>query len=194
MKRVLISIALFVLILGSTSLGFDNQRKGFVLGGGLGIAPYSNWSIDLGDNLFGGIIDFSADETNVGPALNFVIGYAWNEQNMIVYHADGLIYKSDFFDQSAVQTFNGVSFFHYFGPVGRAPFAVVGVGGYGWKVEELEANDVGPALLVGAGYEFARHVQVGAYYVGGRTSDKAFGETFNFGHAHVSVAVTAVAF
>lgn len=202
MKRAAVWLFVVTLLMTGSSQAFDGLRKGFVLGGGLGFSPYSKWSIEITGQFYGQAVSEKVDETNTGPGVDFIIGYAWDEQNMIVYEGNGLIYNSEFFGKSsygglvaedsrqAAQAFNGIAFYHYFGPVGRAAFAAVGVGGYAWKVTDFEANDPGPAYLIGAGYEFVRHIQAGVFVSGGRTTDSGF----DFGHMHVNVTVVAVAF
>ncbi len=201
MKRLVFFLLVAVVMIASSAQAFDGMRKGFVLGGGLGYSPYSKWSIEISGSIFGQVVDEKIDESNTGPGVDFIIGYAWNEQNMIVYQGTGLIYNSEFFGEhggglliedsrQATQAFNGISYYRYFGPVGKSAFAAVGVGGYFWKVKDFEANDPGPAYLVGAGYEFVRHVQAGVFVSGGQTTDSGF----DFGHMHVSIQVTAIAF
>ncbi len=201
MKRVVVFVLMAVVMIASSAQAFDGLRKGFVLGVGLGYSPYSKWSIEISGRIFGQVVDEKIDESNTGPAIDFIIGYAWDESNMIVYQGTGLVYNSKFFGENAgglsiedsrqaTQAFNGVAYYHNFGPVGKAAFAAAGVGGYFWKVKDFETNDPGPAYLVGAGYEFVRHVQAGVFVSGGQTTDSGF----DFGHMHVSIQVTAIAF
>lgn len=189
MKRVLTTVFVLILSVASSTYGFDGARKGFVLGGGLGFAPSSSWK--------GSVIDAStlqivkADESKAGVGLNFIIGYGWDEQNMIVYEGNVTGWKSDLFvDQSISQGFNGASWYHYFGPTGHSAFTTAGLGVYIFDVEKYKANDYKGAIPLGGGYEFARHWQIGGYLGFGQSSD-AGGD---FDHAHFNILVSAVAF
>ena len=92
MKKILVFLAA-VLLLSTSSWAFNGVRKGFVLGGGLGFAPAAKWSVD--DYYMGMQLDTS--ETKAGVGLNLLVGYAWDEHNMIVYEGNVAGYKSDFF-------------------------------------------------------------------------------------------------
>ena len=43
-SRLVFMVIVLTLLVASSSFGFDGNRKGFVLGGGLGIAPTAGWS------------------------------------------------------------------------------------------------------------------------------------------------------
>jgi hypothetical protein len=189
MKKQFLTFTMLLLALASSGLAFDGNRKGFVLGGGLGFAPVSKWE--------GYVFDLSsmsvvkADEESAGVGLNFIIGYAWDEHNMIVYEGNVTGWKSDLFrDQSIAQGFNGAAWYHYFGIPGRSAFTVGGLGFYVFDVEDYDANDPKVGLLFGGGYEFARHWQVGGYIGLGQTEDPGG----NFDHVHMNFLVSGVAF
>lgn len=93
MRKTVIILALTLLLTGSAS-AFNGMRKGFVIGGGLGIAPSANWSSEINTPA---PFSFSIkpDENKVGLAVNLVIGYAWDEHNMIVYEGNVAGYNSD---------------------------------------------------------------------------------------------------
>ena len=186
MKKLLGILTVLTLVLTSSSFGFDGQRKGFVLGGGLGFSPAANWSVDV--PTFLGTLNVG--ETNVGVSLNLVIGYAWDEQNMIVYEGNVAGVSSDFFNQTLSQGFNGAAWYHYYGLPGSSAFTTAGLGFYVFDGENFTANDPGVGILLGAGYEFARHWQVGGYFSFGKTSDVGI----NFDHYHFSILLSGVAF
>ncbi len=172
---------------------FDGMRKGFVLGGGLGFAPVANTSIEG--------IDGKYEKQGLGT--NFLIGYAWDERNMIVFLRDAAFYSETveltfmgelvFRDKiSLAQGFAGVGYYHYFGPVGKSFFVTGGIGFQDWMSldKNWEDPDVGGALLIGGGYEFARHWQVYGSLSFGKTSDIFF----EYEHAQMILTVSAVAF
>ena len=189
MKQIcsIFGIALLILLCATNVNAFDGQRKGFVLGGGLGIAPSVTWD--------SGLPGF--EESKAGLGLNIMLGYAWDERNMIVYEGNGAGFQSDFGNAQITQMFNGAAWYHYFGPKGKSFFTSVGVGVYQFMFEFQSgsftasgSNDVGGAILLGVGYEFSPHYQVAAYVSAGKTSEPGF----EYDHSHVSVVFNAVAF
>ncbi len=108
MKKHLIATFIIVL-LASSAWSFDGNRKGFVLGGGLGFAPTAKWEID-GASIF--------SESAPGLGINLLIGYAWNENNMIVYEGNAVGYKPKITNTDLLQGFYGASWYHYFGSNG----------------------------------------------------------------------------
>lgn len=215
MKHILVIVALSLLLLQGSVLGFNGLRKGFVFGGGLGVAPMAKWSYDpnsvpdyivintpKGENV--------TDESNAGIGGHFLIGYAWDEQNMVVLEANGCYYSSDAFDMSdllpgysgqSLQLSSCYAWYHYFGPPGGSLFSMIGLGAYGWTVKGFDTNDPSVGYIVGAGYEFARHLQAGIYLSGGQTKETVYSplrygltKDVNFGHMHINVLVTAIAY
>ncbi|MBU8933985.1 MAG: hypothetical protein KOO62_08245 [candidate division Zixibacteria bacterium] len=192
MKRMLPVSLMMMVLLASSSLAFDGNRKGFVVGGGLGFAPTATSSIDRDGP--------DTEDNGSGLGLNLVIGYAWDEHNMLVCEGNIASYSSNqtyiwLPFRTVMQGFYGASWYHYYGPQGRSFFTAVGLGLYvfedGWSQWwGFEAHDPGAALLLGGGYEFARHFQVGVYVSTGKTSER----TDDYNHSHISVLVSAVAF
>ena len=181
MKSIRVSVLVVLVILMAGSVwSFDGMRKGFVLGGGLGVSPIAR--VSLGD----------LDESKVGVGAHIVIGYAWDEFNMLVYESNVTAYE--IYSTSIGQGFGGASWYHYFGPQGKSFFTVAGLGFCYYKEEDIDANDAKGAYLIGAGYEFTRHVQVSMYFSGGKTSVDFFGSDIEFGHNHMSLVISAIAF
>ncbi len=177
---------LLTITLVATASAFDGTRKGFVLGGGLGLGPVASISVD-------GLS--SASEDKSGLALNLLIGYAWDEQNMLVYLRDGVLFSVDVAlgkSVNAIQGFSGLGWYHYFGPVGHTAFVVGGLGlqDYTSLDSDYESNDPGFGMLLGGGYEFARHIQVHGALSFGKTSFSVV----DFNHSQIVITVTAIAF
>lgn len=189
-KSVLVILVL--LVAAGSSFGFDGQRKGFVLGGGLGFSPATHYEADVSILSFGA---GTVEETNIGLALHIVIGGAFDERNVLVYEANVVGSQAAFGDQSVGQGFSGGTWYHYFGPVGRSVFSAVGLGFYTFKFEDLDGNDPGGGLLLGGGYEFARHWQIGVYATFGNSSlsDDVFIDA-DFNHANISVMISGIAY
>jgi hypothetical protein len=183
MKKVFVMATVALVLLCGTSMAFNSERKGFVLGGGAGLAVESNFSADLPD-------PFEFKDNGVGFGLSFIIGGAFSEKDMLVYEGNVTGWNSDRIDASITQGFNGAAWYHYFGPAGRSPFTVGGVGLYLFSAEGYEDNDFGLGILVGGGYEFAKHWQVGGYFSFGKTSDPIL----DYNHHHISILVSGIAF
>jgi hypothetical protein len=89
-----------------------------------------------------------------------------------------------------LQNFDGAVWYHYFGLPGKSAFTATGLGIYSMKVEDYDANDVGFGMLLGGGYEFARHWQFGGYLSFGKTSAGGW----DYKHTHINVLISTVAF
>ena len=191
MKRLLIALSLMIAVLVCSASGFDGKRKGFVLGGGLGIMPGSSWSLDTFDVRIGFLTEPPIDENKTGMGMNLRIGFAWNESNMVVFESNLSRYNSDILrNRIVIQGFSGPTLYHHFGRVGKSFFVAAGLGFYFFDVDDFEAFDPGLGLLVGGGLEFARHIQMAGYFASGKTSDNGV----DYGHSHFSILVSAVAF
>jgi hypothetical protein len=183
LTRILVTVLAFVI--AGSAFGFDGTRKGFVLGGGLGFAPYAHWSVDFGP--FGDV-----SEEKAGAAAQIVIGGAFDEHNMLVYEVNIAAFNSDWSDESIGQGFNGGAWYHYFGPAGKTLFSTVGLGLYYFQVGDNDANDPGFGMLLGGGYEFARHWQVSLTASFGSTEEELTG--LEFEHSNIVLMVTGIAF
>ncbi len=184
--------------LSSSAMAFDGQRKGFVLGGGIGVSPSAGIHSDA--VLFslpgGGTIVDEFDESKAGPAANLMIGYAWDEFNMLVFEVNAASFTSDILlddggNEAEVSLgFVGASWYHYFGPAGHTPFINLGLGSFAFQIEDNDNIDPGFGGQGGVGYEFARHFQVGGYVSFGQSSDG----TNDFTHTMVNFIVSGVVF
>ncbi|MDF1543500.1 MAG: hypothetical protein P1R58_00195 [bacterium] len=171
--------------LAVTASGFDGVRQGFVLGGGLGIGPAAHTSADL-------LPDTSTDRT--GLALNFVIGYALNEKNLLAYFEDAVVFSTSVTsgkNLNFVQGFSGVGWQHYFGLDSRA-YIVGGLGlqSYISPGSDYDSHDPGFGLLLGGGYEFRRHLQIHTSFSFGKTSDSAI----EYNHSQFVITIAALAY
>ncbi len=192
MKRSLLITLLTMLLMATSTYAFDGQRKGFILGGGLGVGPFADVSIDNSDE----------DDSHAGVAFNLLVGYAWDEQNMIVYLLDAIHYSEDTdfwlgYD-AATQGFGGIGYFHYFGPTGKSAYICGGLGlqywepsGWDWGIFDSRPDpEAGFGILIGGGYEFTRHLQVYSSLSFGRTSE---GDD-DYNHTQFLITISAVAF
>ncbi|MBD3297495.1 MAG: outer membrane beta-barrel protein [candidate division Zixibacteria bacterium] len=184
---------LLTVLLTTTANAFDGIRRGFVVGAGVGLTANAGWSAD-----FSIIPDQSDNTAGFGGA--FLLGYAWDNQNMIVLEANGTRYSTDIGtreDVSVVQGFVGPAWYHYFGPTGTSMYTVVGAGAYifQWEHDALgfsDENDPGPGVVVGGGYEFTDQLQVGISVGAGRTEESEAGTRFD--HTHINVMLSYVVY
>ncbi len=190
MKRLLVAIVLFFVFTRSVS-AFDSSRQGVVVGGGLGHAVNSHW----------GNSDTPFNENRRGVGFNFLAGYAWDNRNLVALEINATSYVSEvewgegrftgFTNQNVLQGFVGVNWYHYY-PAGRVGefFTSAGLGMYSFNVQAVDANKPGVGALIGFGFAYKRHFQLGFYLAGGRTSSSKSG----FSHSHISILASALAF
>jgi len=186
-KRFLAALAVALVSWPFAAAAFDGNRKGIVLGGGVGLSPIARWSTEF------------ASESKFGVGLHFFAGYAWNEQNMIGYERNVTVYHSDYYNSDSLvgsgdlltaQGFQGASWYHYWGQLTRAFYTVVGLGLCEFSRGGGYHSDLGGAYLLGAGYQFTRRLQAGIYFSAGRTSDAGP----DFAHRHLSLLVSGMVF
>lgn len=155
-----------VLLLGTVSASaFDNGRKGFVLGAGIGFSPSASWKTDpyyLPNNT-----------GHTGFAAHTLIGRGFNEYNMVVSEWNMVWYASPTElipakSVSVLQWHWAVSWYHYYGPPGSSFYTALGFGPYFLTPAWNELTEFGGAIQLGGGYEFVRHVQIGVSYSAGR--------------------------
>ena len=138
--KILVVVFVSFLILPSQLSAFDGQRKGFILGGGVGLGYLAGSEYPL-------ISAWS-------PAANFKIGYAPSNTLEISYtNAAAGIYE--IYDDA--DWFFGVNAFaltKYFEP-DKPGFFITG--GIGWAYKIQSENEGGLGLIGGVGYELGRH-------------------------------------
>ena len=145
-KNVKFLFALILIsILASSSFAFDGLRKGFVLGGGTGVAPTAK----LGN------------DSHTGLSLDFIAGYGWDEKNLIVYENNGALYKEGTggLGFPINQRISSAVWYHYYGKVGDSFLTFIGFGRY-----LGDGESYGKAILFGVGYEVSAHWQFKVSY------------------------------
>jgi len=181
MKRAFLTFLVLLLSTG-TAASFDGYREGIVVGGGIGVSPYSGWKVFVDDA--------DIDESGAGLAVNLILGYAWTERDMVVYEGNVTAWDSDYFGEAVAQGFDAVSYYRYFGEPGKAAFLGGGIGVYRFIADRLDDQGSGYSLHVHGGYEFAKHFQVNLTYAFGTTSSGSL----DFDHHHLSLLLNAIAF
>jgi len=201
MKQALIVFTLLLTVAAGSATAFDGKRKGFVIGVGLGYSPSVKTEVDAGTTSSAeGDFLRVAEGNEAGLAGQFLIGLGLDEQNLIVYEGnmgyyyyEGLGFDGD--DLQILQGFNAIVWYRYWGPVGSSFFTAAGAGLTYWDTNYSDVNTAELGFLLGAGYEFTPHLQLGAYLGRGNTSNTAFPPLELQGtHTNLSILLTAVAF
>jgi hypothetical protein len=172
-------------MMGSVS-AFDHNHRGFVLGAGIGYSPSASWKTDpyyLPNNT-----------GHSGFAAHALIGGGMNEHNMLVSEWNMIWYSNptELVPAKSVSILQwqwALSWYHYYGPTGQSIYTVLGIGPYFLTPAWDELTEFGGAVLLGGGYEFARHMQIGVYYSVGRVF--SLGPRTN-GCGHLSLLLTVM--
>ena len=182
MYRTAIIMPLALLLGVSSVMAFDGKREGFVIGGGLGFAP----SIKSDDGVL--------KTDSPGGGVNLLIGFAWDDQNMIAWEANMVSYERGGAD--ALQGTSTITWYHYFKPTGQSCFVAGGLGLYHYARNErwgwwwITEHDKKAGYLLGGGYQFRPHWQLGLYVSFGKTEY----QSVTYEHSAVSLLINGIAF
>lgn len=178
-KRVI--LVLTVLLTPFSVNAFDGQRKGIVIGVGTGYSPVVHWSMEAP----------SVSESVTGFLYEIVVGYAWDNRNLMVYEAVPTFFQSDYWDgHYGVQGVWDVKWYHYYGRRGSSVFTTLGAGRALLGVHDSGVTARGLGFYFGSGYEFAPHLQAGVFLAMGSGSD----DGYNFKHQSVSIVMTGLVY
>lgn len=186
MKKYSLLTCLFVFLLTSTNVfAFDGQRKGFILGVGIGGGFLSNKASFSG---------FSNTESQGVIVGNFKIGYAPSNSLEIYYMS-----KTSWWGESDVTLLLGVSAIGASKYLGTSETGFFVSGGIGLSIfdapfEEGVDSSTGFGLFGGAGYEFSKHWSVEANILYSKISEEAFGTTVDIDSFGVRVSINVLAF
>lgn len=168
----------FVLFLLATNAqAFDGQRKGFLLGIGIGpgLTSYTQ-------KVTVQMVSVESDRENTaGVMTDFKIGYAPDNSWAIYYTS-----KVSWFgmtnalgnDVTIANGLGAVAVSYWFNQQAPSPFIAGGIGFSTWSLP-FEDNPpdtwMGAGLFAGGGYEFSRHWSVEGYLSWGKPEDKVYG-------------------
>lgn len=125
-------LVLCVFCVTSVCTAFDGNRKGFVLGGGVGFSPYVDFT---SDNIF-------YNDNGSGISGNFMIGFAPNNFNMFVIEMGGSEITKEFLgNKNPAAVFFGPVWYHYYYTKTKI-FSVIG-GGLQLTVHESRGTSGG---------------------------------------------------
>jgi len=188
------ALLLLCLFTGSAS-GFDGQRKGFILGGGVGLGMTSvKQSIDDGVSVTTG-----ESETKFAFGTDFRIGWGIDSLWEVFYFNDLSWFTAEniFGNKITFATgVGGIGVRRYFGPPGAAPFVTAGVGLSTWDTPFEEGGKAwwGVGVMAGGGYEFSPHWSVEANLSYGEPKEDELNLTFTTKAFSAGVKVIATAF
>jgi opacity protein-like surface antigen len=185
-RTIMIVFLLGSILLASAAHAFDGQRRGFVLGAGLGFG-----SAKQVVEATGGDVSIEGSTSEGGLATDFRIGGGLNEQWLLYWTSQQVFFTAQAFGEDALfgQGLAGVGASYYLQPQAPSFFfeAALGIGSI---IDfENDESDAGLGLLIGLGYEFAAHWQVGMSWSFTQIGDDQIGdidvdtriETFRFG-------------
>ena len=183
MKCSSLVITFLLITLALSARGFDGERKGLVLSAGFGFAPLIKTSSGF------------LEANNSGSGQHFLIGYAWDNSNIIGFEGNTSIARDyeakingqidKYYGLTLTQGFGGVTWNHYFGSIGKSIFSTTRIGLYDYGFMTSNGNDAGLGAIVGGGYEFLRHWQAGIYF--------SFG-SINLDNSNLNLLISAAAF
>ncbi len=169
---VIFLILVFVLSFSSVVSAFDGQRKGFILGFGIG-PGYTSFTQEVGS--------ISSDrENSFAIQTDFKIGLGTTEQFQIYWQS-----KVSWFsmtnalnnDVTVAHGFGGIGFSYYLKPETKTLYLTGGLGYSSWGLP-FESNAetwMGLGITLGAGYEFSPHWNLEGNLMFGKPSDDSMG-------------------
>ncbi len=161
---------------------FDGSRRGFVLGFGAG---WGQAEQTLSGSLGG--MSFDATSEYSGVATDFRIGGGLSDQWLLYWTSQQVFFSSE--NTTFGQGIGAVAVTWYSRPEAPALLLEGGVGVGGLADLEGGGSDTGFGILLGAGYEFARHWQLEATWVYASVDAEGL-ETFGFDASLSTVRVT----
>jgi len=197
MKTKLFTTIIFILVI-SNLFGFDDKRKGFILGFGAGL---SNVSFKQEIEGYGE----SDSENEIGFATDFKIGYAPNNKVEIYYSSQVAWFsmKNVLDENVTISDGVGTLSMSYFlssklNNLEWCPSAFLS-GGYGfsgWSTpfEEGSESWTGSGFFVGFGYEFSKHYRISINIFNNNPSTEDSGITFTTKSTVLQLTVSALAF
>jgi len=194
--RVVILTVVLVMLMAISAMAFNGQRKGFILGGGLGFGVTSYTQTVKWNGL-----SETGDRENKGAFnTNFQIGYAPSDQ-VAIYYVSKVAWFSmtnAYDDEVTIASgAGGLGFSYYQKPVAPSMIFTGGIAVSSWSLPfEDDAPDPwqGFGIFGGVGYEFARHVSAELDLVYGKPDTKEDGVTASANVMSVMLTVNALAF
>ncbi len=153
MNKILNSVMLVAVLTTTSVSAFDDQKEGFLVGIGAGVAKLT--------------IEENSWATSLGLATSFKIGYGFTNQFALYYRSDvsWFGYEDDSQDDTYISGLAGIAADYYVDE--NSPYyltAGVGIGSFA-NFTTKGQSETGSAYTIGAGYEVAPHVSLEAMYL-----------------------------
>jgi hypothetical protein len=192
-RCIALALSLALLIVASSASAFDGSRRGFVLGGGLGLG-LTSYTQELSGGLTG-----SSDRQNSGAiATTFKIGGGLSERTLLIYQQNQNWFSltNVFGDDVTVASGSGVLAVNHFVSDESSVYLVGGIGLSSWSLPFEDGSKVsyGGTLLVGAGIEFSPHWSAEFNLSFGNPSYSESGTKLTTKTANLSVTVVGLAY
>ena len=169
-RRFTILLAASCVLIAASASALDNNRRGFVIGAGLGWGS-AKQTLETS----GGGINLSANATSGGLATDFRVGAGLNERWLLYYTNQQVFFRAA--DTDFAQGITGAGATYFFQPQSPSLLIDFALGaGVLWNADANE-SDSGFGVLLGLGYEFARHFQIKADWYYTELGKDTIGET-----------------
>jgi len=176
-----LSVVLILLMASTPAGAFDGKRKGFAFGFGIGAAPVSRMSADIGD------ASFSTGTFGVGTEV--IAGWGIDEQYVVAFDVNLSSYRSSYGaseSRELTQAILSLSLYRYFNKELESYFLMGGAGLYratepfgvisisicfNCPPRDPEPDipeEFGPGVIVGGGRQIRDKFQIGLYVSAGR--------------------------
>jgi hypothetical protein len=197
---VLFLVGFFLFFVNTNAFAFDGQRKGFLLGIGLG-PGFTSFTQELESSGFGFHQSVKSDrETKVGLITDFKIGYA-PDNTWAIYYTSKVSWfgmENTFGDNVTVSNGLGaVAVSYWFKPQAPSPFLAGGIGYSTWSLPfEDDPPDTwtGFGLFAGGGYEFSRHLSIEGSLSWGKPKREVFGIEVSSNALSFMLTINALAY
>ncbi len=163
MKNILKTVTFAAILFTATpALAFDGNRQGFILGLGAGV---HSTGIDF---IYDGYNDLSQSKS--GLATSAKIGGGITNQFALYYVRNASWYNAPYFDGFTTTDItvtiglSGLGASYFLAPTAPSAYflAALGIGDISAPFESNIKSDTGSAFMVGAGYEFSKHLMAEA--------------------------------
>ena len=155
MKKLVVMVCLLSVVFIQSSLAFDGNREGFIIGLGLGLQE-----TELNIEKNGVKAGLDMDGT---LATSFKLGYGFNNNFLLHYTNDVSWVKVPNNSDSLFIGVTTISGTYYFNEKSPSAFITVGLGAGAWSNlsnTSPEESLLGSGWILGGGYEFKDHVNV----------------------------------
>jgi len=167
-------ITAYLLVLSQQSFAFDDDRKGFMIGVGLG---FQKTSIDTSNSN-------ASSNSEAGLATSFRIGGGITEQFSLYYIRSASWFNAPYTEGSNtsdiyyVSGLSGLGASYYFQSSTPSAYltGALGIGDFAAPFEEdIDSDtDTGSAFMIGGGYEIDQHIQLEVTFLRTSIDSKTF--------------------